>query len=146
MCWLTIDIGICMTYSYVNCRPAQQTSTTSLKKSPRHIWVWYFISKNQPGLRHSDQFWRSRSQSALHYRVYVASASWYPSWTHNCARLLIVATLLLVATKASVDASKLPKSTRARSHGNNVRDVIIAHVMCGHTNKYMPTDAEKFII
>ena len=37
-------------------------------------------------------FWRLRSQSASHCHVYVASASQYPSWTCNCARLLTVAT------------------------------------------------------
>jgi len=29
--------------------------------------------------------------------------------------------------------SKLPKSTKVRSHGNNVRDVIIAHMISADT-------------
>ena len=82
----------------------------------RILWkqVWYFISKNQPGLWRSNplksspgshsllvsdsvasrvaaRFWHFRSQSASIHRVYIASASQYPSWTRNCAGLLTVA-------------------------------------------------------
>ena len=101
--------------------------------------VWYFISKNQPGLRRSYPlrqailywlathheylaacFWRFRSRSALRRRVYVASASQYPSRSRNCGRLLIAAT----------QSSRLNcRSRLVRSHGNNVRNVIIAHVI-----------------
>jgi len=38
--------------------------------------------------------------------------------------------------------SKLPKSAEVRSHGNNVRDVIIAHVISADAQIYIPTDAE----
>ena len=40
--------------------------------------------------------------------------------------------------------SKLPKSTEVRSHGNNVRDVIIAHVISADAQIYIyiPTDVE----
>ena len=44
------------------------------------------------------------------------------SWTHICARLLLVATPILQADV---------KSTKVKSHSNNVRDVIIAHVITG---------------
>ena len=38
--------------------------------------------------------------------------------------------------------SKLPKSTKVRSHGNNVRDVIIAHVISADAHTCIYTDAE----
>ena len=118
--------------------------------------VWYFISKSQPGLRRSDplksspnsrclygcwlatlkvprvaaRFWRFRSRSASRRRVYVASASRYPSQTRNCARLLVVAT----------QSSRL----NCRSRLSNVawqqcrrRDVIIAHVISADAQIYI---------
>jgi len=70
-------------------------------------------------------FWCFRSRSVSRRRVYVASASWYLSPSRNCGRLLIAATqsshLLL---------------TKVRSHGNNVRDVIIAHVISADAQIY----------
>jgi len=82
----------------------------------RVLWkqVWYFISKKQLGLQCSNhlksspgshslwvsdsvasrvaaRFWHFRSRSASRRRVNLASASQYPSWTRNCAGLLIVA-------------------------------------------------------
>ena len=100
--------------------------------------VWYFISKSQPGLRRSDplrqaklcwlatlwhheylaaRLWHFCSRSASRRRVYVASASQYPSRSRNCDRLLIAAT----------QSSHLNCQSRlVRSHGNNVCDVIIA--------------------
>jgi len=102
-----------------------------------------FISKNQPGLQHSDPLKSSSgsnsllvnsnsvgitsscsvlasplSRSTLSHCVYVSSASQYPSRTRNCARLLTVAT-------QSSCLNCRTRSTQVRSHGNNVRDVII---------------------
>ena len=51
----------------------------------------------------------------LSVSLYVASTSQYPSLTHNC--------------RYTKKPSKLPKSFKVRSHGNNVRDVIIVHVI-----------------
>ena len=88
--------------------------------------VWYFISKNQPGLWCSDplksspgshsllvsdsvgttvaaRFWRFCSRSALRRLIYIA-ASQYPSRTRNYGRLLTVATQ---SSLAEVDKSKV---------------------------------------
>jgi len=75
--------------------------------------VWYFISKNQSGLGRSGSTQASQtllvsnlaaqwvfscsllafhSWSASRRRIYIASASRYPSRTRNCGRLLITAT------------------------------------------------------
>ena len=37
----------------------------------------------------------------------------------------------------------MPNSTKVRLHGNNVRDVIIAHVISADAQIYIPTDAEN---
>jgi len=37
----------------------------------------------------------------------------------------------------------LPKSTKVRSHGNNVRDVIIVHVISADAQIYIPTGTEN---
>ena len=59
--------------------------------------------------------------------TYVASAFRYPSRSHNCGRLLIAAT----------QSSLLHcRSRLVRSHGNNVRDVIIAHVISADAHIY----------
>ena len=77
--------------------------------------VWYFRFKSQEGLQHSDPLKSSPGSHSLvvndfvgimssclllafplsvslAFRIYIASASQYPSWTRNCATLLIVAT------------------------------------------------------
>ena len=61
-------------------------------------------------------------------RIYIASASWYPSRSPNCGRLLIAAT----------QSSRLNCRSRvAWRHGNNVRDVIIAHVISVDAHTYI---------
>jgi len=78
-------------------------------------------------------------RSASRCRVYVASASRYPSRIRICGRLLI-------AAMQSSHLNQLPKSTKVRSHGNNVRDVIIAHMISADAHTYIYiyiyTDAE----
>ena len=116
--------------------------------------VWYFISKIQPGLRRSDPLKSSpgshsllvsdsvgttsscsllafHSQSASHHLVYVASASQYLSRSRNCGRLLPVATQ---SSLAEVDK---------RSHGNNVRDVIIVLVISADAQINIYTNRRK---
>jgi len=39
--------------------------------------------------------------------------------------------------------SELPKSTKVKSHGNNVLDVIIVHMISGDAQINRPTDAEN---
>ena len=111
----------------------------------------YFIVKNQPGLRRSDPLRQAKLcwiatlqaprvyscsllafplQSASRRRVYVASASRYPSRSRNCGRLLIA------GMQSSRLNSKLLKPTKVRSHGNNVRDVIIVHVISADAQIY----------
>ena len=72
----------------------------------------------------------------LCFPVYIASASRYPSQSRNWGRLLIAAT----------QSSRLNCRSRlkVRSHGNNVRDVIIAHVISADAQIYIriPTDPE----
>jgi len=64
----------------------------------------------------------------------------YLSRTRNCARLLIiVAILLIVATQSS----RLMSSSKSRSHGNNVRDVIIAYM---RTHKYTNRRGKRKVI
>ena len=113
--------------------------------------VWYFISKNQPGFRHSDPLKSSpggpsllvsdsvgitSSCSLLVFPLSVSLTSsclcsQYPSRTRNCARLLIVAT----------QSSRLwTKLSKVRSHGNNVRDVIIVHVISADAHTYIDTN------
>ena len=58
--------------------------------------------------------------------IYVASASQFPSETPN-------------SPSSTQALSKLLKSTKVRSHGSSIRDVIIAHVMSGNTQ----TDTEN---
>ena len=110
--------------------------------------VWYFISKRPAGtLEHSNPFKKSpgshswfgvgimSSCSLLAFLLLVSLAlsrlhCLYSSVsrTHNCARLLIVATPGL---KAAVKLAKV------KSHGNKVwmLDVIIAHVISGDAQK-----------
>jgi len=82
------------------------------------------------------RFWRFCSRSASRRHVYIASGSQYPSQSHNCGRLLIAA---LYAKQPS----KLPKSTQVRSHGNNVHDVIIAHVISVDAHIYIYIQTQK---
>ena len=112
---------------------------------------WYFISKNQPGLRHSHPlksspsshfllvsdsvgttssslFWHFRSWSASRPHIYITSASWYPSETCNCARLLIVVTQAAVYW---------------RSHDNNVRHIIIACMVSADTQIFIHTNRRR---
>jgi len=65
--------------------------------------------------------------------VYVASASQYLSRIHNCARLLIVAT--------QSNCLNCPNRLliKVRSHGNNVRDVIIVCVIIADAQIYKQT-------
>jgi len=66
------------------------------------------------------------SRSASCRCVYVASASRYQSQSRNCGRLLIAAT----------QSSRLNCWSRlVRSHGNNVHDVIIAHVISADAHR-----------
>ena len=103
-----------------------QTDATLISISDEQQ-VWYFIAKNQLGLRRCDplksspgshsllvsdsigtmsscSLLRFHSRSASHRLVYAASASQYPSLTRNCGRLLTVATQ---SSLAEVDSSKV---------------------------------------
>ena len=75
--------------------------------------------------RVAARFWCFRSRSASRHHIYVASASRYPSQTRNCARLLTV-------VPKSNRIAEVNWSAKARSHGNNVCDVIFAHVITAH--------------
>jgi len=66
--------------------------------------------------------------------LYVTSAPQYLKL--YCARLLIIATPVL---KAAV------KSTKVKPPGNNVRDLIIAHVIGANTQTNKPTDVESYL-
>jgi len=44
--------------------------------------------------------------------------------------------VLTTHSSCTKQPSKLPKSTQVRSHGNNVRDVIIAHVISADAQRY----------
>ena len=54
----------------------------------------------------------------------------------DCARLLIVAT-------QSSHLIELPKSTKVKSHGNNVRDIIIVHVISADTQTKIYTGRHR---
>ena len=72
------------------------------------------------GITNSCSLLHFHSRSALRRHVYAVSASRYPSRTRNCGRLLMAAT----------QSSRLNcQSQLVRSHGNNVCDIIIAHVI-----------------
>ena len=72
--------------------------------------------------RVAARFWHFRSRSASRRRVYVASASRYPSRTRNCARLLVVAT-------QSSHLNCQSRLSKVAWQQCRLRDVIIAHVI-----------------
>jgi len=49
--------------------------------------------------------------------------------------------VLILATQ-NCRPSKLPKSTKVQSHGNNVRDVIIVHMISGDAQTNRQTDKQ----
>jgi len=50
--------------------------------------------------------------------------------------------VLILATQ-NCRPSKLPKSTKVQSHGNNVRDVIFVHMISWDTETNRQTDTEN---
>ena len=116
---------------------------------------WYFISKNQPGLRCSDPLKSSPSSrcllvsdsvgttsscSLLAFPLsvslvpsrLVASAFRYPSRTCNCARLLIVAT-------QSSHLNCLSRLSKVAWQQCRLHDVIIVHVISVDAQIYIYT-------
>jgi len=59
----------------------------------------------------------------------------YPSQTHNCARPPMVYTMT-THSSYTMQLSKLPKLTKVRSHGNNVCDVNIEHIISADAQRY----------
>ena len=116
--------------------------------------MWYFISKvNSYAFEDSDPLKSSpgsHSQSVSCSVVITSSCSLlafllsvslmsshvccHCSLTRNCARLLITATPVLKA---------VVKLTTVKLHGNNLHEVMIAHIISGDTHTNQPTDTEN---